>query len=98
VRAGAARRLVEYGQDPEMVGVESCGETEPPAPNETADGRAQNRRVEVFFARTDMIHAVKRWTLTGEEIPALTDAAGVGVTPGPELVDVVPDVAHTEGR
>lgn len=95
--AGVARHLVEYGQDPEMVRVESFGEYKPVAPNETADGRAQNRRVEVFFARADIIDAVRRWALTGEQVPEFADAGDVGVDEGPEAVNLVPDFANTEG-
>ena len=49
--AGVARVLVEAGQAPESVEVQSFGEYRPVADNATAEGRAQNRRVEIFFSR-----------------------------------------------
>lgn len=95
--AGVARHLVEYGQDPEMVRVESFGEYKPVAPNETPDGRAQNRRVEVFFARADIIDAVRRWALAGEEIPEFADVGSAPDGPGSAPIDVVPDLVASEG-
>jgi len=94
--AGVARHLVENGQDPEMVRVESFGEYKPVAPNETADGRALNRRVEVFFARADIIDAVRRWALTGEQMPDFADAGEAEAT-GPAPVDVVSALTSVEG-
>jgi chemotaxis protein MotB len=49
--AGVARLLVASGQAPETLRVQSFGEFQPVADNETADGRAKNRRVELFFSR-----------------------------------------------
>lgn len=72
--AGVARHLVAAGQDPEMVRVESFGEFKPLATNDTPDGRARNRRVEVFFARADILDAVKRWAASGEGVPDISDA------------------------
>ncbi len=47
-RADAARAvLIERGVSPDRVGTEGLGEIEPIASNETAEGRALNRRVEV---------------------------------------------------
>jgi len=41
------RYLVNRGIDPERVTIEGMGESNPVATNETEDGRAQNRRVEL---------------------------------------------------
>ncbi len=78
--AGVARQLVAYGQDPEMVRVESFGEYRPVASNDTPDGRALNRRVEVFFARADIVEAARRWAATGEPIPEFA-SSGPGPSP-----------------
>lgn len=53
--AGVARLLVESGQSPEQLEVQSFGEFRPVADNETVDGRAKNRRVELFFSRDAII-------------------------------------------
>ena len=47
-RAVAVRdKLIEFGLDPaRILGVESRGESEPIAPNDTAEGRFENRRIE----------------------------------------------------
>ena len=47
-RAVAVRdKLIEFGLDPSRIlGVESRGESEPIAPNDTAEGRFENRRIE----------------------------------------------------
>lgn len=51
-RANAVRRyLVGQGIDPASIAVESFGETRPVAPNDTPDGRALNRRVEITLSR-----------------------------------------------
>jgi len=49
--AGVARLLVHSGQEPESIRVQSFGEYRPVADNETVEGRARNRRVELFFSR-----------------------------------------------
>lgn len=72
--AGVARHLVEFGQDPEMIRVESFGEFKPVDGNDTAEGRARNRRVEVFFSREDVLAAVQRWAASGEDVPTISDA------------------------
>lgn len=47
-RAEAVRRaLVDRGVDPKRLAVKGLGESEPLAPNETPEGRARNRRVEL---------------------------------------------------
>ncbi|MGI9628810.1 MAG: OmpA/MotB family protein [Longimicrobiales bacterium] len=50
--AGVARILVAQGHDPSVVSVEAFGEHNPVATNDTPAGRGQNRRVELYFART----------------------------------------------
>ena len=49
--AGVARALVERGQDATLVTVESYGEHRPIVANDTPEGRAQNRRVELYYSR-----------------------------------------------
>jgi len=53
--AGVARELVENGHDPFMIRVESFGDQRPVDSNDTAEGRATNRRVEVLFRRADLM-------------------------------------------
>ncbi|WP_456082874.1 OmpA family protein [Leptotrichia sp.] len=44
-------KLVEFGLDPaRIIGVESMGEREPVATNETEEGRFENRRIEFQFS------------------------------------------------
>jgi OmpA-OmpF porin, OOP family len=48
-RAEAARRyLVDKGIDESRISVRAMGESNPVASNSTADGRAENRRVEII--------------------------------------------------
>ena len=43
-------KLLEFGLNPSRIlGVESRGESEPVAPNDTAEGRFENRRIEFRF-------------------------------------------------
>ena len=73
--AGVARTLVLYGQDPLRVRAESYGEYRPIADNATAEGRALNRRVELMYARSDILAAVRSWVpVDSVEVDA---AAGV---------------------
>ena len=60
--AGVARSLVKDGHPPTMVRVESYGEFKPVADNSTPEGRAQNRRVELFYSREDIRSAARRWS------------------------------------
>jgi chemotaxis protein MotB len=46
-----ARRLQELGVAPERLGATGYGEYRPLADNATAEGRARNRRVEIFIER-----------------------------------------------
>ena len=52
-RAVAVRdKLLEFGLDPaRIVGVESRGESQPIAPNDTDEGRFQNRRIQFEATR-----------------------------------------------
>lgn len=49
--AGVARLMYENGHPATRLEVESYGEHRPLASNESAEGRAENRRVELFFSR-----------------------------------------------
>jgi chemotaxis protein MotB len=42
--------LVSQGVKPDLVSAQGFGDTNPVAPNDTAQGRAQNRRVELSLA------------------------------------------------
>ncbi|MGP4854876.1 OmpA family lipoprotein, partial [Klebsiella pneumoniae] len=44
-----ARCLLEQGADPDRLGLMAYGERRPVAGNETPEGRARNRRVEILF-------------------------------------------------
>jgi chemotaxis protein MotB len=51
MRADAVMKyLISQGVKPELVSAQGWGEADPIAPNSTAQGRAQNRRVEVTLA------------------------------------------------
>ncbi len=69
--AGVARHLVEAGQPPRQLRVESFGEHRPLSSNATDEGRARNRRVDIFFARADILEAVRRWARAGSGVPEL---------------------------
>ena len=42
--------LISQGVKPDMIAAQGFGEADPVAPNDTAQGRAQNRRVELTLA------------------------------------------------
>jgi chemotaxis protein MotB len=44
------RLLQEQGMDPKLLGAAGYGEFQPIAPNDTFDGRAENRRIEISLA------------------------------------------------
>ena len=52
--AGIARLMVELGQNPRMVRAEGFGEFRPIASNDDGIGRALNRRVELYYTRTNV--------------------------------------------
>jgi chemotaxis protein MotB len=56
--AGVARVLVEGGHLPDKVTVEAYGEHRPLGSNETPEGRAQNRRVELYYSRQNIESAI----------------------------------------
>jgi chemotaxis protein MotB len=60
--AGVARYLVQDGHPATMVRVESYGEFKPIADNSTPEGRARNRRVELFYSREDIRSAAIQWS------------------------------------
>ena len=70
--AGVARLLVQSGQDPTTVRVQSFGEYRPVADDSTPEGRARNRRVELFFSRD----AIREIGLQLQVEPA--DSTGAG--------------------
>jgi chemotaxis protein MotB len=45
--------LISQGVKPDLVSAQGFGETNPIAPNDTAQGRAQNRRVELSLAASN---------------------------------------------
>ena len=47
--AGVARYLVDNGVDPAQVVASSRGEYDPVASNDTPEGRAQNRRIQIIL-------------------------------------------------
>jgi outer membrane protein OmpA-like peptidoglycan-associated protein len=47
---GARKLLVDRGIDPSRIEVKGVGEENPIADNGTADGRQENRRVELIFS------------------------------------------------
>jgi chemotaxis protein MotB len=67
--AGVARTLVSIGHDPDAVQVIAFGEYRPIDTNDTPDGRARNRRVELFYSKQSAEAAMARAdsTATGEE-------------------------------
>lgn len=71
--AGVARELVSHGYDATSIRVEAFGEFQPLAENTTAEGRAQNRRVEILFSREDIFTSVQRWRAEGRGVPEVEE-------------------------
>lgn len=67
--AGVARELVANGHDPLTLRVEAFGEHRPVSDNDTPEGRAMNRRVEILFGRDDILTAARRWVAEGRVAP-----------------------------
>jgi len=44
-----ARYLVAHGVNPNLLSAQAFGATNPVAPNDTPEGRAKNRRVEIML-------------------------------------------------
>lgn len=83
--AGVARQLVTHGQDPTDLEVHSFGEFQPVADNSTEEGRAQNRRVELFFSRDairDMALELQTEPLAAPEGDGATEDAPDGLPEG----------------
>ncbi len=54
-RASTVTRIIlDQGLEPSFIHVEGFGENKPIADNETAEGRADNRRVELLYTRQDV--------------------------------------------
>jgi chemotaxis protein MotB len=80
--AGIARRLVLAGHDPTRIQVESFGEFRPIAGNDTQEGRSQNRRVEFFYERSEIMQAISEWREALEATePAPPNAPPTGPPP-----------------
>ncbi len=71
--AGVARELVAQGYDAASIRVEAFGEHQPLVENVTAEGRSQNRRVEILFSREDIFTAVVRWRAEGRDVPQVEE-------------------------
>ena len=56
--AGVARVLVDRGHQADRVTVEAYGQHRPLASNDTPEGRAQNRRVELHYSRQNIEAAI----------------------------------------
>lgn len=67
--AGVARSLVGHGHAPTMLRVESWGEYQPIADNDSAEGRARNRRVELLYSKKDILEQAFA-SLAEEEVNA----------------------------
>lgn len=69
--AGVARLLLETGVPSSDLTVRANGEYEPLASNDTPEGRAQNRRVELFYSRDGIrTRLEERGELVGESADA----------------------------
>jgi hypothetical protein len=65
--------LIERGVPPERIKAEGFGQTQPIASNRTAEGRANNRRVEIVVQRV--------YGGSGQPAPGTKDTAGTKDTP-----------------
>lgn len=87
--AGVARVMIGAGQPPVLTKVESFGEFDPIADNATAEGRAQNRRVELYYSLEAIRASMDRWAESGQAgmpdvsgLPSDGAANGTRVAPG----------------
>ena len=76
--AGVARGLVQRGLSPDNITAEAYGEYRPVATNDTPEGRAQNRRVEVYYSRQAIEDAMRAAGMLEQPTGDGPDA-----TPGP---------------
>ena len=74
--AGVARELAAQGHDTDAIRVEGYGEFRPVTGNDTAEERAQNRRVEVLFSRDDIMTILRRRLEQGLGIPEAWQVQG----------------------
>lgn len=82
--AGVARTLVGTGRDPTAVTVEAYGEYQPLAENDTPEGRALNRRVEVYYSKETLAKVLEeRGLIDSETDGAAEPAAEVDGDPVP---------------
>ncbi|TVR51830.1 MAG: hypothetical protein EA421_14845 [Gemmatimonadales bacterium] len=88
--AGVARELVANGHDPLGVRVEAFGENQPVATNDTDEGRAQNRRVEILFSREDILTSARRRMSEGRPLAELLGTGSGGASSTGEAVDGTP--------
>jgi chemotaxis protein MotB len=72
--AGVARIMIGRGQPPLLTRVESYGEFAPVADNATPEGRAQNRRVELYYSLEGIRAAMDAWAEGGD--PVVAEEAG----------------------
>lgn len=89
--AGVARQLVVHGQEPTDLEVQSFGEFQPVADNSTEEGRAQNRRVELFFSRD----AIRDMAL---ELQTAGPTEDPDVDPVSDATEDAPDPAPAGGQ
>lgn len=77
--AGVARIFVSRGHLPETLTVEAYGEYRPLAENDTPEGRSENRRVEIYYAKEAVKTVLReRGVLRDGNEDAADDPAGVG--------------------
>ena len=71
--AGVARIFVSRGHLPETLTVEAYGEYRPLAENDTPEGRSENRRVEIYYAKEAVKTVLRERGLLrdGDEEPAV---------------------------
>ncbi|MEZ4414278.1 MAG: flagellar motor protein MotB [Gemmatimonadota bacterium] len=80
--AGVARLLVETGHEPQSMTVEAYGEYRPIGDNASPEGRAQNRRVELYYSRQSIEDTMRdRGLLPDESAGADTPPAQGGDVP-----------------
>lgn len=72
--------MIGEGQPLTLTKVESYGEFEPVADNASAEGRARNRRVELYYSLEGIKEAMASWAEGGEPVvmadPEATEGEG----------------------